>query len=318
MDDCRRKTRAKVRLQSGATFAAVVAAAFVANGCTADDDRGARAADQRDAAVADHRDAEYVVEGRRVRLVAGVAETEAAPGSAAKIRTRYFGNEARRDLNGDGREDVVFLLTQETGGTGVFYYVVAALDTAQGYRGSQAVLLGDRIAPQSTEIGTNNIVTVSYADRAPDESFATPPSQAKSIRLLLDAATLQFGQVALDFEGEANPATMKLDMKTWTWMGARYEDGRELRPRQAEAFTLTFGADGRFSATTDCNRLGGAYAAADDRLTFSGVFGTRMFCDGAQEAEFTTMLMSTSGYRFTARGQLMLELETGRGSAEFR
>ncbi len=124
--------------------------------------------------------------------------------------------------------------------------------------------------------------------------------------------------MAQNFEGEADYATMKLDMKTWIWVGAKYADGREILPRQLDAFTLTFGADGKFSATTDCNRVGGAYAAAGDRLTFSDVFGTKMFCDGAQEGEFTALLASTSAYRFTARGQLMLDLESGRGSAEFR
>ena len=138
-------------------------------------------------------------------------------------------------------------------------------------------------------------MTVSYADRAPGESFATPPSQAKSIWLLLDAETLQFGEVAQDFEGEADPATMKLDMKTWVWVSARYDDGREIAPRQADAFTLTFGADGRFSATTDCNRVGGTYAAVDDRLTFGDMFATRMFCEGSQEGEFTAMLTQCRG-----------------------
>ena len=111
---------------------------------------------------------------------------------------------------------------------------------------------------------------------------------------------------------------MKLDMKTWVWVSARYNDGREISPRQADAFTLTFGADGRFSATTDCNRVGGTYAAVDDRLTFSDMFATRMFCEGAQEGEFTAMLTSATGYRFTSRGQLILDLESGSGSAEFR
>ena len=100
----------------------------------------------------DHRNAEYSIGGQTVRLVAGVAEAPAAPGSAAKIVTRYFGNEVRGDFNADGREDVLFLLVQETGGSGTFFYAVAALDSWRGYIGSQGVLLGDRIAPQSTEL----------------------------------------------------------------------------------------------------------------------------------------------------------------------
>ena len=53
------------------------------------------------------------------------------------------------DLNGDGTPDVAFLLTQSPGGSGTFYYAVVALRTATGYTGTNAVLLGDRIAPQT-------------------------------------------------------------------------------------------------------------------------------------------------------------------------
>ena len=76
---------------------------------------------------------------------------------------------------------------------------------ASGLVGSQGVLLGDRIAPQTTELRADGVVVVSYADRAPGESFATPPSVGKSIWLKLDPATLQFGEVVQDFEGEADP-----------------------------------------------------------------------------------------------------------------
>ncbi|HVJ31166.1 MAG TPA: hypothetical protein VNA66_12715, partial [Gammaproteobacteria bacterium] len=51
----------------------------------------------------DHKNIPYSIGGQTVRLVAGVAEVPAAPGSAAKIVTRYFGNEVRGDLNADGR-----------------------------------------------------------------------------------------------------------------------------------------------------------------------------------------------------------------------
>jgi heat shock protein HslJ len=272
---------------------------------------------QADVAL-DYKDAEYVIDGRRIKLMDGVSETEAAPGSASKIVTRHFGNELRHDLNGDGREDVVFLLTQETGGTGVFYYVVAALNTERSYVGSQGLLLGDRIAPQTTEMGTDNIVIVNYAVRAPGESFATVPSVGKSIRLLLDPEALQFGEVAQDFEGEADPTKMSLDMQTWTWIRALHSDGRDIVPRQTGAFTLAFGADGAFSATTDCNRIGGKYAVSNDQLTFSDVFATRMYCEGSQEGEFADLLSNTASYRFTSRGQLILDLELDSGSAIFR
>jgi len=126
--------------------------------------------------------------------------------------TRYFGNEINHDLNDDGLEDVVFLLTQETGGSGTFFYLVAALNTPNGYIGSHAFYLGDRIAPQTTHIdeslttmGTNrkNVIVVNFAERLPGEPFTTKPSIGKSVWLKLDPDTMQFGVVAQDFEGES-------------------------------------------------------------------------------------------------------------------
>lgn len=162
--------------------------------------------------VADYKNATYMIEGQSVTLVDGYAETAAAldstgspqADSATKVITQYFGNEATGDLNGDGAPDVAFLITQDPGGTGTFFYVVAAVKTADGYRGSDAVLLGDRVAPQTTEIREGKLV-VNYAERAPGEPMTARPSVGKSLYLKLDPATLQLGIVAQDFEGESDP-----------------------------------------------------------------------------------------------------------------
>lgn len=126
-------------------------------------------------ALYDYKNITYRIDGRMVALVNGVAESEAAPGSASKVTTRYFGNEANGDLNGDGITDVAFLVTEDGGGSGTFYYVVAALKTSVGYTGTNAVLLGDRIAPETTTISDGDII-VNYADRKPEQAMAFPPS----------------------------------------------------------------------------------------------------------------------------------------------
>jgi hypothetical protein len=160
-----------------------------------------------DQASADYKNSTYTIEGREVTLKNGIAEIEAAPGSASKITTRYFGNELRTDLNGDRREDVVFLLTQSGGGSGTFYYAVAALNAGEGYIGSDGYLLGDRIAPQTTEMSQNpqhkNVIVVNYADHASGEPMIAQPSVGKSVYLKLDATSMQWGIVAADFEGES-------------------------------------------------------------------------------------------------------------------
>lgn len=158
-------------------------------------------------AGADYKNAEYVIDGQHVKLQNGVAETEAAPGSASKIITRIFGNELKTDLDGDGKEDVAFILTQEGGGSGTFFYAVAALAKDGGYVGSDGYLLGDRVAPQATTLSQNPkqkfVVVFNYADRAPGEPFTTAPSVGKSAYLKLDSAHIQWAVVEPNFEGES-------------------------------------------------------------------------------------------------------------------
>lgn len=156
---------------------------------------------------ASYKDATYTIEGSAVQLKDGVSETEAAPGSATKVVTHYFGNEFKTDLDGDGREDVVFLLTQNAGGSGTFFYVVAALNTATGWKGSDGYLLGDRIAPQTIGLSTNpsqkGVIAVNYADRNPNEPMTVSPSVGKTAYLKLDVSHMQWGVVAPSFEGES-------------------------------------------------------------------------------------------------------------------
>lgn len=155
----------------------------------------------------DFRNAEYLIEGQRIRLEDGRAETEILPGSASKTITAYFGNELHTDLDGDGREDVAFVLTQEHGGSGVFFYAVAALKTDEGYLGSDGYLLGDRIAPQNTTLSPNerhkHVVVFTYAERSPEAAMSDQPSVGTSVYLKLDPMTRQWGIVEPNFEGES-------------------------------------------------------------------------------------------------------------------
>jgi heat shock protein HslJ len=308
-----------VRRALAASIVAAAAAGFASCGGSGDEQENAAqsAAAPTAAARPDHKNIEYSIGGQPIRLADGLAEAPAAPGSAARIVTRYFGNEVTGDLNGDGRDDVAFLLTQETGGSGTFFYVVAALDLPGGLVGTEGLFLGDRIAPQTTELKSDGVVVVNYADRAPGESLSSPPSVGKSILVKLNPTTLRLGELVQDFEGEADPASMDLGMKTWVWVRA-VDGANEIVPRQADAFTLAF-EGGTFSATTDCNRVRGGYTTQGRELTFADAMAaTRMFCADSQESVFTELLRRTASYSFTSRGELVLQLAGDAGSLTFR
>jgi hypothetical protein len=125
--------------------------------------------------IHDEKNATYLIEGNEITLTNGRSQEVIVPGSASKLITQYFGNEVKADFNGDGIKDAAFLITQNSGGSGTFYYVALALGSKNGYQGKNAIFLGDRIAPQTTEFKNGKII-VNYADRKAGQSITTPPS----------------------------------------------------------------------------------------------------------------------------------------------
>ncbi|HEU0080668.1 MAG TPA: hypothetical protein VFQ72_01410 [Candidatus Paceibacterota bacterium] len=126
---------------------------------------------------ADTRNSTFTIDSETVTLVDGVSNAPAAPGSAAQKVTRYFGNEAVGDLNGDGSPDTAFLVTRETGGSGLFYYAVVLLKLPGGDRATNAFYIGDRIAPQSTLIPAGSReLQIAYAERKKGEPMTARPS----------------------------------------------------------------------------------------------------------------------------------------------
>ena len=138
----------------------------------------------------DAANSEYAIDGNSVVLKEGQSEKQAAPGSATIVTTRILDASTTGDLNGDGRDDVLVLLVQNAGGSGSFYYVAAALRTKDGYRGTNAILIGDRIALQAMEIHDGTI-GVNYKERYPWESFAVPPSVSRSRYFVVETDELK-------------------------------------------------------------------------------------------------------------------------------
>lgn len=148
----------------------------------------------------DYKNTTFLIEGHTVRLINGTA-------AGGEVMTRYFGDDLKTDLNGDTIPDLAFLLTQERGGSGTFFYVVGAVQQADGtYIGSDGYFLGDRIAPQNIVDSQNprqkNVIVVNYADRANGEPMTAQPSLGKSVYLKLDS-DMRWGIVVPDFEGES-------------------------------------------------------------------------------------------------------------------
>ena len=141
-------------------------------------------------AVFDPKNATYNVDGSAFTLVNGTSIVSATPGSATKITTKYFGNDSTGDINGDGLTDIAYLITQDKGGSGTFYYAVVALKTLTGgYKLTNTFLVGDRIAPQTTQINNSAMeLYVNFAERKAGEPMTAQPSQGATLILKVTPA----------------------------------------------------------------------------------------------------------------------------------
>ena len=119
--------------------------------------------------------ATYIIENQKILLKSGVSEMETVPGSASKQITSFLWTPTEGDLNFDKFNDYVMILTQNSGGSGTFYYIVAGLGSSRGVVGTNGILLGDRIAPENISI-ENGRILVNYAERKTDEPMTAQPS----------------------------------------------------------------------------------------------------------------------------------------------
>ena len=254
-----------------------------------------------------YKDITIEIDGTSVKLVNGLAEIDSDSGSATKISIRYFGNEAFGDLNGDGKEDIAYLITVDGGGSGTFFNVVAALQTKTGYEGTNVVYLGARIAPQSTSISAGEIL-VNFADRKSGEPFTSQPSIGVSKYL-----KIQDGKLieALHLSQITN--------REWTWVSTLMSDGSITLPKKSDAFTITFQNDNSFTGTTDCNSFFGQITLDNNKLSFGPIGSTKMFCEGSQEAEFLQSLAEVESFLINAQeNQLVFLIKYDSGSITFK
>lgn len=133
--------------------------------------------------------ATYSLDGLEVTLRDGRFDMPAAPGSASRITVAAFGPPVYGDLDGDQDMDAALILVHQGGGSGTFYYLAAALAENRGYRGSNAVLLGDRVIPGIVHIRNRSIVA-EFLEREASQPFSATPTVAVSRYAYLDGHEL--------------------------------------------------------------------------------------------------------------------------------
>ena len=133
--------------------------------------------------------ATYLIGNDAVTLSGGQAQHPVVPGSAGQVETRVFGEPEWGDLDADGDEDAAVVLLHRTGGSGSFFYIAAAIRTQDGFIGTNAVLLGDRVALRSLQV-RNGVLMADYADRRATQPMLAAPTVAYTKYLALQAGEL--------------------------------------------------------------------------------------------------------------------------------
>ena len=110
----------------------------------------------------------FEVADNLVRLEDGRA-TVAYSGASSSVFTLQ-NRVVQGDLDGDGDEDVVAHIVEQSPGTGVFHLVVPVIDDGGAAAARPPIAVGDRIVVDSISV-RDGLIEVSLFDRAPDEPF---------------------------------------------------------------------------------------------------------------------------------------------------
>lgn len=105
------------------------------------------------------------------------------------------------------------------------------------------------------------------------------------------------------------PTAEELVGTTWVWKQLIIGGDGVVAPNAPEKFTITFGADGSVSGTTDCNGFGGTYTLGSDGIiSFGSFMSTLMYCEGSQESQFTSELAQATRLTTDPEGNLVMTL----------
>ncbi|MEI7480043.1 MAG: META domain-containing protein [bacterium] len=261
--------------------------------------------------------ATYTIENQKYSLEGGQVEKQLAPGSASVDRVSIFGNPIYGDFNNDGVLDAAVILAQNMGGSGTFYFAALSINIEGFYKGTNAIFLGDRITPKKIEV-RNGRAVYNFLDRKITDSFVSKPTINKSVIVNLDSTNMQISEIVQKQEIYTTPIKINLNSKIWTWVKTQYNNDTVVEPKKSGLFTVKFNVEGSFSAQTDCNSMGGGYKVVDNKISFSNMFSTLMYCDGSQEQEYTKMLGEASSYLINDKNNMIISLKMDSGTMIFK
>lgn len=172
------------------------------------------------------------------------------------------------DLDGDGIDEAVVLITENSGGSGVYTYLAVVAWHDNKLQNVAALRLGDRVQVRSLDFEGNSLaMQLLVAGRG--EPLCCP---TQKLRNLYSFQSRELIQVASEETGQLSIA----DLEGTIWKLSHFS--REQTLPQGIEVILAF-SDGRVSGKSGCNRyFGGVNSSAPGGINFSPMGATMMAC----------------------------------------
>jgi heat shock protein HslJ len=214
---------------------------------------------------------------------------------------------ARGDLNGDGVDEAVVLLVENSGGTGSFFYVAVVAD-----QGGQPVniamgTLGDRVQVKSMVVG-QGLLHTEIITQGPVDAFCCPTLR------LRQTFNIQGDQLVETARQELGKVSYK-DLDGTSWQLIETDIGHPVLP--GSQITASF-AGNTVSGSAGCNSYSADVTPGDlQAFAIGNAVATLMACADPvmmdQEAQFLKALGGVTSW-FYLTGQLALNYQAGDAS----
>ena len=230
-----------------------------------------------------------------VTLTDGLFEGEPyVEGASSRPRVQLIdGMSATGELDGDGVEEIVVLVTQMSGGTGENLYLAVMRGENDAAANVGTALVGDRIKLRTMAI-VGSRLRLEVLQAGPEDAMCCPGELATREWAFTDAG---FEEVSTEVTGRLSLAALVGP----EWVLADL-DFREPAPAEPE-IDMTIAEDGSVSGSSGCNRFNGKFEEGSELGTVSSgpLMSTMMACEPETmelEQLFLQRLGGVTGFSF--------------------
>ena len=199
------------------------------------------------------------------------------------------------DLDGDGTEDAIALLTDHSSGSGHFTYLAAVLDVLGSATPTEALMIGDRIQVKSIIVFGEQV----FADlvvQGPDDPLCCASLMVQNVFELEDGRLVERSSTAID-----RVSLAALNNTSWRLLDLNAEEGEAVLPDTEITLQVR---EGVLEGSAGCNNYRGTITSGPEglnSLVISDSATTRKACPEPvmdQETTFLTRLTTTAAWSF--------------------